>query len=191
MAIGWGADDPERDALGVHSHRAFEASLPPVHRVFARPLAAARSLGDAAVYGHLERIETNSSIIGFPSELFERIHRSLLDPLVAPTTQRGGRTSLIGYSPVGAAEDKNLEELLEDYPIGHTRPVAAKRMVHFSFRQQGSKLLPDGLNDVWWHCGHGDAPLPREASATPRMIEQSMSVYIQARSLLAQALKAS
>src|SRR5919107_4199168 len=145
MAIGRGADDLERDAIGVDGHRAFDTSLPPVHRACARPLAATRSLGDAAVHGHIERIEANSSIICFPGKLFERVHRSLLDPLVAPATQRGGRTFLIGYAPVGAAKDKNLEELLEDYPIGHARPVAAKRMFYFSLRQKSRKLLPDGL----------------------------------------------
>jgi hypothetical protein len=41
-------------------------------------------------------------------------------------------------------------------------------MVHFPVGQQGGELLPDGLDDVWWHCGHGEAPPVREASATPR-----------------------
>src|SRR5919107_1558326 len=178
MAIGRGADDLERDAIGVDGHRAFDTSLPPVHRACARPLAATRSLGDAAVHGHIERIEANSSIICFPGKLFERVHRPLLDPLAAPATQRGGQTFLISYPPVGTAEDQNLDELLEDYPIRHARPVAAKRMVHVSFRQKGRELFPDGLDDVWWHWGHGDALSPREASATPQMIEQAMSVYI-------------
>jgi hypothetical protein len=36
--------------------------------------------------------------------------------------------------------------------------------------------------DVWWAYGHGHTPSHREASATPRMIEQSMSV-LQAAAL--------
>jgi len=43
-------------------------------------------------------------------------------------------------------------------------------VVHLPFRQQGNKLLPDGLDDVRWQCGNGHAPFHREALATPRMI---------------------
>jgi hypothetical protein len=32
-------------------------------------------------------------------------------------------------------------------------------MVHLSFGQQGSELLPDGLDDVRWKCGHEDTLL--------------------------------
>jgi hypothetical protein len=32
-------------------------------------------------------------------------------------------------------------------------------MVHLSFGQQGGELLPDGLDDVWWECGHEDTLL--------------------------------
>ncbi len=55
--------------------------------------------------------------------------------------------------------------------------------------QQGFKLLPDRLDDVWWECGHGVyAPLHREASDTPRMIEHPVPVYTLIRSLLAEPL---
>jgi hypothetical protein len=77
-----------------------------------------RAVGDAAAHCYIERIETNSSIIGCPSNLFEHVHRSFLDYLVASAKQRSGRTFLIGYAPVGAAECQHLNELLEDYPIG-------------------------------------------------------------------------
>jgi hypothetical protein len=59
-------------------------------------------------------------------------------------------------------------ELLKDHPVGDARPVAAEGMVHFPVGQQGGELLPDGLDDVWWHCGDGVAPSVREASVTPR-----------------------
>jgi len=48
------------DAIGIDAHRAFDASLPPIHRALARPFAAARSLGDAAVYGYI-RTQSNES----------------------------------------------------------------------------------------------------------------------------------
>jgi hypothetical protein len=60
VTIGRGAHGSERDAIGIDGHRAFDASLPPIHRAPARPFAAARSLGDAAVYGYI-RTQSNES----------------------------------------------------------------------------------------------------------------------------------
>jgi hypothetical protein len=68
--------------------------------------------------------------------------------------------------------------------------VAAERMIHVAFGQQGVELLPDGLDDLWWECGHGEAPSHRRASRTPRMMKHSMPVYLRKmRSLLVQALR--
>ncbi len=58
-------------------------------------------------------------------------------------------------SRVGAAEHKDLNQLLEDDPVGDTSPVATERMVSFVLGQQGFKLLEDGLDDVRWERGHG------------------------------------
>jgi hypothetical protein len=33
--------------------------------------------------------------------------------------------------------------------------VASERMIGVVLGQQGRKLLPDGLDDVWWERGHG------------------------------------
>src|SRR3712207_8450515 len=37
----------------------------------------------------------------------------------------------------------------EDHPIGYAGPMAAQRVIRFSLGQQGTELLPDGLDDVW------------------------------------------
>src|SRR5215210_9201744 len=76
---------------------------------------------------------------------------------------------------VGTAEDQYLEELLEDHPIRYTGPMAAQRMIRFSLGQQGTELLPDGIDNVWLDRGHGHTPSPREASRTPRMIGYTVS----------------
>ena len=36
--------------------------------------------------------------------------------------------------------------------------MAAKGVIHVSFGQERGELLEDGLDDVWWECGHGHAP---------------------------------
>src|SRR5215217_5323515 len=66
-------------------------------------------------------------------------------------------------------------------------------VIRFSLGQQGTELLPDGLDDVWLDRGHGQTPSHREASITPRMIGYTVSaLQISANrrtaSLLAQAL---
>ena len=45
VAIGWGGDDPERDAI-VDGHRAFDAPLSSIHQASACLLAAAGHLGE-------------------------------------------------------------------------------------------------------------------------------------------------
>src|SRR5215207_4924262 len=120
-------------------------------------------LGDAAVHGYIGKLKADVSVVGFEHYFAQRVHRPKLDPLVASVAQRGGRTQLIGDPVVGAAEHQYLNELLEDHSIGYAGAVAAQRMVDLSFGQQGGKLLPDRLDEVWWERGHGFSPSPREA----------------------------
>ena len=158
MAVCRGSDDPERYALGVHDHGAFDAPLPAVHRASARLLATAGGLGDAAVDGHLGEFEADDPIVRSERHLFEQVHRAGLYPLVAPPPQRGRRTRLVGDPLVSATEHQDLHELLEDHPIRYARPVAAEGVIGLSSRQQRRELLPDGLDDVWWDRGHGRVP---------------------------------
>ena len=48
-------------------------------------------------------------------------------------------------SRVGATEDENLDELLEDYVIGNAGTMTAQRMIHSSSGQQDAELFPDGF----------------------------------------------
>jgi hypothetical protein len=36
--------------------------------------------------------------------------------------------------------------------------MAVKRVLHVSFGQERGELLEDGLDNVWWECGHCHAP---------------------------------
>jgi len=56
---------------------------------------------------------------------------------------------------IGAAEDQHLNQLLEDDPLGDARTVASERMVGAVLGKEGRKLLPDGLDEVRFECGHG------------------------------------
>ncbi len=74
--------------------------------------------------------------------------------LVSPVPKRDGRTLLVGDPPVGAPEHQDLDQLAENQPVGNTWLVAAERMSGLSLGQEDLKLLPDGLDDVWFKRGH-------------------------------------
>jgi hypothetical protein len=124
VAIGWGAEAPYGDALSAYGRGAFGALFAPVHRAPARLLAAARSLGDAAVYRHLRKLKADVSVVGFEHYRPQGVdHPSLYPLLVAALAQRGGGAPFVCDSAVGAAEDQNLHQLLEDYPVGDAGTV--------------------------------------------------------------------
>src|SRR5215210_2232009 len=90
---------------------------------------------------------------------------------------------------VGTAEDQYLEELLEDHPIRYTGPMAAQRMIRFSLGQQGTELLPDGIDNVWLDRGHGHTPSSGSFENSPDdRVYRVRSANRGTASLLAQAL---
>src|SRR3712207_631622 len=105
MAVGRGDDEPEGDAANIHDLRAFDALFTSIYRTPTRHLAAARSLGDAAVNGQVGQFEAEEAIVSFQSHLPKVIHHPGFDPLVTSAPQRGRRTLLIGDPPVGASKD--------------------------------------------------------------------------------------
>jgi hypothetical protein len=87
MAVGRGCYSSQWDALGVYDHRTLDATFSSVHGAFARLLATAGSLRDAAIYGHIGEVEANHPVIGVEHNLLQAPHHSGGDPLVASTTQ--------------------------------------------------------------------------------------------------------
>ena len=92
---------------------------------------------------------------GSHQDLPKALHHSELDPLVAPTAQGALRASPIGDPFVGAPKHQDLDQFLEDNPVGDAPPVATEWMVGLVFGQEGTELLEDGLDDVWLDGGHG------------------------------------
>jgi hypothetical protein len=85
-------------------------------------------------------------------------HGPGVDPFVAPAPERGRRYRRIGDAVVGAAKDEDLDEMVDDDPVGHPGPMAAKRMIVRVVRPQGRDLVPDGGDDACFDRGHGNAP---------------------------------
>ncbi len=55
---------------------------------------------------------------------------------------------------VGTAEHQDLDQLLEDEPVGDARAVASERVVSVVVGKEGLELLPDRLDNIWWESGH-------------------------------------
>jgi hypothetical protein len=97
----------------------------------------------------------DEAVVGIEGDLPESLHQPELDPLIASTAQGALRARIVGDPFVGAAEDQDLNQFLEDHPIWDAGLVATERMVRLSFRQKSAKLLEDGLDEVRFECGHG------------------------------------
>lgn len=76
------------------------------------------------------------------------------DPLIAAAAQGGRRAGRIGDAAVAAATDQDLDEFVEDDPVGDARAVAAERVVNLASAQQGSELDPQWFQDRRWQGRH-------------------------------------
>jgi hypothetical protein len=56
-------------------------------------------------------------------------------PLAVAINER----SLVCDAPVGAAEEKDGNQLLEDHPIGYVGTMTTERMIRFSLGQQDAE----------------------------------------------------
>ena len=63
--------------------------------------------------------------------------------------------ALVGDPPVGAAEDQDLHQLLEDHPIGDAGAVAAERMVDPRSGRRASNCCQMGSMMYGWSAGTG------------------------------------
>src|SRR5215207_10773377 len=145
VMVGRGDYGSQRDAFCLHHCRAFETSFSSIHRASSRFLSTARSFGYASVHCQIGQLQPDQTIVSFEGDLSELLHQPESYPLVAPATQSALRARLIGDPPVGAAEHQDLDQLLEDQPVGDAWLVAAERMIDLSLWQEGLELLPNGF----------------------------------------------
>jgi hypothetical protein len=61
---------------------------------------------------------------------------------------------VVGDAAVAAAEHQDLDELVEDDPVGDARAVAAERMGVLARWQQHGDLDPQGFQDRRWQGRH-------------------------------------
>jgi hypothetical protein len=117
-------------------------------------LAAAGCLGDAAIHGQVGKLKAEEAVVGGQHRQAHPFGKAKGDPLITAAPQRGGGAGVIGDAPVAAAEHQDLDELVEDDPVGDAGAVAAQRMGVGAGGQQHSDLDPQGFQDRRWQGRH-------------------------------------
>jgi hypothetical protein len=124
------AATPPAGCLAPRSPWSAKPLLAAVDRAGPAGLAAAGCLGDAAVHRQVVQFQPEQPIVGVNYRTSEPVDNADDDPLVTAAAQRGRRAGVIGDPAVVAAEHQDLDELVEDDPIGDAAAVAAERMVN-------------------------------------------------------------
>jgi hypothetical protein len=75
------------------------------------------------------QLQAEQPVVGAKHRQPQPVGKAEGDPLVAAAAQRGRRAGLVGDAAVAAAEDQDLNELVEDDPVGDAAAVAAERVV--------------------------------------------------------------
>lgn len=95
MSVSRCREAAQRDAGAVGQQRAFRVLLTPIHGGFASCLATARRLDDAAVHGEVLQVQPDDLVVGLQTQLLELAEHTGGDPLVAASTDRGGRAGRV------------------------------------------------------------------------------------------------
>lgn len=135
VAVGWGADDPERDPASVDHHRAFDAQISSVYWTSSGYLAAARRLGDAPVDRDVGQLQADHAVVAVTHDLLELIDHPSIDPLIPASSQRRGRAACLCDQPVAHPENHDLNKFIEHHPVGHPQAMAAQRMGVLALRK--------------------------------------------------------
>jgi hypothetical protein len=104
------------DARSLSGHGAFEALLAAVHGAATGDLAAAGCLGAAPVDGEIVQLQADDAVVGAKDQQAQLLGQTGGDPLVAAAAKGGGRAGGIGNPAVAAAENQDLDELVENGP---------------------------------------------------------------------------
>jgi hypothetical protein len=99
--------------------------LAAVHRAWPGDLAAAGRLGDASIHRQVLQLQAEQPLVGATHGQPQPFGQAQGDPRIPAAAQRGRRTALVGDAPVATAEDQDLDELVEDDPVGDAAAVAA------------------------------------------------------------------
>lgn len=135
------------DPVTIGQQGTLGAQFPSIYRGFARFFTTARSLDQAAIDAHLLKVKPDDAVIGFQAQLLELVEDARLDPFVSSATDAGGRTRRVGDALIGGTQHQDLDELVEDDPVGNAWTVTTQRVRVDVFGEQRVELVPQRFND--------------------------------------------
>ena len=129
MPVRGGQDPAERDTAGhLHGDGPLHALFPPVNGTAPGALPAAGRLGDAAVDGDAAQFQADDPVIGLPGDRVQLLEDPGPDPFIPAVPDGGGTAGAVGDGLIRAAEPADLEQFLENDPVGGPPPTAAQRV---------------------------------------------------------------
>ena len=147
VPVGPGQHDADGQAVALAQDGALLAGLGPVGGVGSGVVPAAGGLHAAPVDREVLQIQADQPVEGLKDSLFQVGEYTVMDPLIAPLAQCGGRDLLVGVLGVRTAEHQPGDELVEDDPIPDPGSVTAQRMVIVNGREKCLELAEEGLDD--------------------------------------------
>src|SRR4030095_10022840 len=93
----------------------------------------------------MRQLQAEQLVIGGQHEQAQLLGNPGADPFIAAPAQGGGRAGAVSDPAVAAAEDQDLDELVEDDPVRDAGPVAAQRMVNLTSGGESGGQAPDGV----------------------------------------------
>src|SRR4029450_11369212 len=102
----------------------------------------------------MRQLQAEQLVIGGQHEQAQLLGDAGADPFIAAAAQGGGRAGAVSDPAVAAAEDQDLDELVEHDPVRDAGPVAAQRMVDLTSREECGDLDPEGFQDRRWEGRH-------------------------------------
>jgi hypothetical protein len=100
------------------------------------------------------QVQAVHAVVGGKHRQAQLLGHAGADPLVPAAAQRDGRAGGIGDAAVAAAEHQQLDELVEDDPVGDAGAVAAQRMADLAGGQQRRELDPQRFQNRRWQGRH-------------------------------------
>lgn len=147
MTVGPGDHTPNRDTMTVTHQRPFSALFSPVNRGLAGSFTTTRSLNQTPIDAQIFKIESDDAVVGFQADLLQCVEDPGFDPFIPAGAQGDGRAGELSDLGIRGTEYEDLDELIEDDPVGDTSAVAPQ-WVGINHRwDQRCELVPQRVDD--------------------------------------------
>jgi hypothetical protein len=90
------------------------------------------------------KLQAEQAVVGGQHRQAQLLGDPGADPFVAAAPQGGRRAGVVGDAAIATAQDQDLDELVEDDPVGDAAAVTTQRVLDLTDREQRRHLDPQG-----------------------------------------------